>query len=150
MELFTTDMDMLPTVSKFLCCFRLRLGVLIIGWFQVIAGLTVIAALSYYLSNPADFPDTETDLFNNKELAIRYFIICVFTFIFGCLLLVAVFKERPRLMKPWIIVQVVKVSIEFVGVIFGFAYLWYYIFSGKNVAQIVESMFYDLLDFGIK
>ncbi|KAL5273241.1 hypothetical protein ACFFRR_000170 [Megaselia abdita] len=140
---------MLPTVSKFLCCCPLRVGVLIIGWFQVIVGLTVIAALSYFLSNPGDFPNSDTDLFSNKEVAIKYFIICIFTLIFGCLLLAAVYKERSSFMRPWIILQIVKVSIELVSLIIGFAYLWYYIFTGANVAQIVEDMFYDLLDFTI-
>lgn len=141
------DTDMLPTVSNFCCCFSLRVGVLIVGWFQVIAGLTGVAVLSYFLSNPGEFPD-DKNLVYKKEVAIGYFIVYIFTFIFGCLLLTAVFKERARLMKPWIIVQIVKASFAFISVIFGFAYLWYNVFAGQNVAEIVEAMIYDLLEFG--
>lgn len=138
---------MLPTVSQFLCCCGLRTGALIIGWLQVISGLTGIAANCYILSNLKDYP-ADDSVYNTEELTIKYLVVFILFFIIGCMLLTGVFKERPSLMRPWIILQTVSIIISLVSILIGVIYFWYYFFAKRNVGEIVSVLFSDMLNFG--
>lgn len=139
---------MLPTVSQFLC-FRLRTGVLIIGFIQIIYAVLGIIGASAILANPKYFPDDKNDLvIDPKAIAIIYLICSIFVLVIGTLLVRGVRKERPSLMRPWMVVQIAGVSFTAFAVMFYVVCFWIFVFKGENVEGIVTMISSNLISLG--
>ncbi|KAL5273242.1 hypothetical protein ACFFRR_000171 [Megaselia abdita] len=139
---------MLPTVSKFLC-FRLKTGVLIIGWIQIIYALLGIMATTAILADHKDFPNDKSDMvLDHLSIAIIYLIVFIFVFVIGVLLVRGVTIERSNLMRPWLTVQIAGVCFASFAVLFYVVCFWVFIFQSKNVQAIVAMIISSLVQLG--
>lgn len=98
---------MLPGVSKFLCCIPLRIGAIIIGWFQILTGTAIILFLSITLSFPKLLPSIRHQ-FDYLTLAVF-----VYQFLIGYLLLKGIHRENLKYIKAWIILQIFHILLVF-------------------------------------
>lgn len=139
---------MLPTVNKFFC-FRLNTGVLIIGYIQIIyAALGIIGAICI-LADPKDFPDDKDDMvLDHLSITIIYLIVFIFNFVIGFLLVRGVTKERPNLMRPWMVVQMAGVCLASFAVLFYVISFWIFVFKSRNVEAIVAMIISNLVQLG--
>lgn len=100
-----SHLKMLPGVSKFLCCIPLRIGGLIIGWFQIITGFTIILFLSITLS----FPKLISSQAVQHQFDYLTLAVFVYQFLIGYLLLKGLHRENLKFIKAWIALQTIHI-----------------------------------------
>lgn len=140
---------MLPTVSNFLC-FRLRTGVLIIGYIQIIYAILGIIGVTAILADPKDFPDDKSDMvLDHLSIAIIFLIVFIFVLVIGCLLVRGVTKERASLLRPWMVIQIAGLCLAAVSILFYMISFWVFVFKGQNVEAIVSMIATNMIQWGM-
>lgn len=139
---------MLPTVSNFLW-FRLKTGVLVIGYIQIIYAVLGLIGTITILADRKDFPDDKSDLvLDHLSITIIYLIVFLFNFVIGLLLVRGVTQERPRLMRPWIAFTATGVFFASFAVLFYVICFWIYVIKGQNVEGIVAMIISNIVQLG--
>ncbi|XP_044730100.1 uncharacterized protein LOC123293372 [Chrysoperla carnea] len=112
------------------CCFSLRTGTLLLGYFGVISG--IIASLGILFSLPfiKDWVlevEKENKLLTPEDLEalVKYvqiiliivLVLCVLSVLFNFLLLIGVYQEKPKIIKICVIVSIISCVIILLGAV---------------------------------
>lgn len=98
----------MPTASSCLLCCSLRVGVFLIGYFQVITSVTgMTVSVFKYLNIHA--PESE-NLY--KSSLIVLFCVCILILALGLMLLIGIIQANVNQFKPWMVIQVIVISFQ--------------------------------------